>query len=147
MSPFGGSKNDDQDGVAAMTAEIERVSSLPLRQLAAEVMIRGFGSDGPGGPGKPGTIEAPTMLAVPRTTVTTIAVGFIPPHRPRSIGMDLQSRLTQVLAEGIQLLEHACLVRAETHANAGSLAYVATRLGRAALERDAVDRILAGGEL
>ena len=30
MAPFGGSKEDDQDGIAAMTAEIERVSALPV---------------------------------------------------------------------------------------------------------------------
>jgi hypothetical protein len=100
MPAWGGSKDDDQDGIAAMNAEIERVASLPLPQLAAEVMIRGFGPDGPGGPGKPGTIEAPTMLPVPRTTVSSIAVRFIPPHRPRSIGMDLQVRLNQLIAEG-----------------------------------------------
>jgi hypothetical protein len=87
------------------------------------------------------------MLAVPRTTTAAIAVKFIPAHRPRSIGMELQVRLDQLLAEGLQILEHACLVRAEWHANSGSLCYVATRLGRAALERDAIDRILGGGSL
>jgi hypothetical protein len=145
MPAWGGSKDDDQDGIAAMNAEIERVGSLPLPQLAAEVMARGFGPDGPGGPGEPGTIEAPTMLPVPRTTVSAIAYLFIPPHRPRSIGMDLQVRLNQVIAEGVQLLEHACLVRAESHANAGGLAYVATRLGRSALQRDQVESIVGAG--
>lgn len=52
MSPRSGGKDDGRDDVAAMTAEIERVSSLPLPQLAAEMMARGLGPGAPGGPGK-----------------------------------------------------------------------------------------------
>lgn len=41
MTALFGGKDDGQDDVAAMNAEIERVDSLSLQQLAAEVMIKG----------------------------------------------------------------------------------------------------------
>jgi hypothetical protein len=87
------------------------------------------------------------MMAVPRASAATIGVKFIPEHRRGSIGMELQARMYQLIAEGLQVLEHASLVRTEWHANAGGLSYVATRLGRAALEQDAVDHVLSGGSL
>jgi hypothetical protein len=109
-------------------------------------MSKGFGPEGPGGPGKPGTLEAPTVT-VDRTTAGSIASEFTPAFRARTVGPELQLRLGQLVAEGLQLLEHASLVRAQWHTNAGTLDYAATRLGRAALEHDAVDRILGGGSL
>ena len=57
--------------------------------------------------------------------------------------------LSDLVAEGVQVLEHASLVRLKTnydgqYFNAG---YVSTRLGHAALLQNAVDKILAGGSL
>jgi hypothetical protein len=52
MPPLFGGKDEGQDDVAVMTADIDRLDALPLRELAAEVMTKGFGSDGPGAPGQ-----------------------------------------------------------------------------------------------
>jgi hypothetical protein len=46
--------------IAQMEAELERLAKLSLPELATEVMSKAFGPDGPGGSGKPGTIEDPT---------------------------------------------------------------------------------------
>ena len=55
MSPFGRKEDQGQDKQErlaqwrlATRAEFERLSSLPLIELAAEVMIRGFGPGAPG---------------------------------------------------------------------------------------------------
>jgi hypothetical protein len=37
--------------------------------LAAEVMAAGFGTEGPGGPGKPGTIEDPATVTFERVAL------------------------------------------------------------------------------
>jgi hypothetical protein len=147
LAPSFGGQKDDHTGVAAFTAEVARVNSLPLAQLAAEVMARGFGPDGPGGPGKPGTIEAPARLSVPRTTADRIAAEFSPAYRSRSVPVQLKVSLDYLIAEGLQVLEHACLVRVQSHRDIGGLDYAATRLGRAALAQGAVERVLAGGAL
>ncbi|HEY6276814.1 MAG TPA: hypothetical protein VIX86_10830 [Streptosporangiaceae bacterium] len=138
------SNEADQAAIAAMQAETDRVTALPLAQLAAEVMGKGFGPGGPGGPGQPGTLEAPTGNAAPRTTVGTIAMQFTPAYQARAVNWDMQAALNQILAEALQLLEHAALVRAEAHSNVGGLCYVATRRGRAALAAGEVERIVGG---
>jgi hypothetical protein len=55
-------------------------------------------------------------------------------------------RFSELVGEGLQVLEHASLVRGPV-ATSGGDGYAVTRLGRAALERGAVDRITAGGSL
>ncbi len=59
---------------------------------------------------------------------------------------DLFQRFAELIGEGLQVIEHASLVRGPVAAM-GADGYTATRLGRAALERGAVDRIIAGGSL
>lgn len=147
MSPDTGAKDGGHDDTATMLAEIDRLSSLSLHQLAAEVMQRGFGPGGPGAPGEPGTLESPMTRPVPRNTVGHIAAEFTPAYRSRLVSPDLQLRLAHLVSEGIQLLEHCCLIRPEVHANRGALSYAATRLGRAAVERGEVELILDGGAL
>ena len=147
MSPLFGHHDDDEPDadVAAMDAEIERVRSLTLPQLAAEIMTKGYGPDGPGGPGKPGTIESPVALTTSdRITSQEIAHVFTSAWRGRNVNQELDLRLSQLIAEGLQVLEHASLVRAEYHENVGAISFVATRHGRAALERGEVERFVAG---
>lgn len=135
------------EDTASMLAEIDRVSSLSLHQLAAEVMTKGFGPGGPGGPGQPGTLESPAARPVARATASRITAEFTPAYRSSHVSPELQLHLLDLVAEGIQLLEHSCLIRHEVHANTTALAYVATRLGRAALERGEVELILSGGAI
>jgi hypothetical protein len=58
----------------------------------------------------------------------------------------LFQRFAELVGEGLQVLEHASLVRGPVAAM-GVDGYTATRLGRAALARGAVERIIAGGSL
>jgi len=103
MSPLFGGKDDGHDDVAAMDWELERLGALALPQLAAEVMIKGFGPHGPGGPGKPGTLEAPTPSAE-RVSLNAIARAVTPAFVGRGVGPEQQLRLGALLAEGLQVL-------------------------------------------
>jgi hypothetical protein len=131
MSPLFGSKNEDQADSAAVQAEVDRLSSLPLPQLAAEVMTKGFGPDGPADDGLP--------------SIRMIVDAFVPDLG--RLDDDAHQRMNEVVSEGVQVLEHASLVRATVWGGEGGLYYTATRLGRAALENNAVDRAIAGGSL
>jgi hypothetical protein len=125
-----------------MVAEYQRLSSLPLAQLAAEVMARGFG---PGGPGATQDAEWLTGSATP----AAIAELFAPvggrgrPGLESKEDLQLDHLIEALISEALQQLEHASLVRLAVHGGQGGIAsFAATRYGRAALERDQVQRIL-----
>ncbi len=126
----------DNDG---LNAEVQRLSSLTLQQLAAEVMVKGFG---PGGPG-----------ADSYTDPADIGGVLSQPYQGRDYDQDADAQLMAMVAEGIQVLEHACLVRPVFHGQGGdhsvyyNLGWATTRLGRSALEQHGVERILGGGSL
>ena len=143
MSPLFGGHDDDQatGDVEAMSAEIARLEGLTLSQLAAEVMTKGFGPDGPGGPGRPGTIEDLETNTYARVGATEIARLMTPAFGARAVGGDLIRRLTNVVAEGLQVLENAALVRASW--NGGQPHYMATRLGRAVVSEGRVEQALS----
>jgi hypothetical protein len=131
-SPSG--KREQRDArKAALEAEADRASSLSLPQLAAEVMTKVF----------------------PVTEELRFQDGRYPPFgilvtrfAPGTGHHDekLFQRFSELVGEGLQVLEHASLVRGPV-ATMNSDGYTVTRLGRAALERGAVDRIIAGGSL
>jgi hypothetical protein len=125
--------------VAQMEAELERLAALPLPELAAEVMSKAFGPDGPGGPGKPGTIEDPTSSE--RVRMNEIARAVTPLYAGSGVGSEQQVRLTNLIAEGLQILENAALVRVSWRG--GTEDYCATRRGREALERGELPSALA----
>jgi hypothetical protein len=163
MSPFGRRKDDDgdiqsqgqeTDSNPQLDAEVARLQGLSPAQLASEVMTKGF--------------SAPYDPAVDGREIPEIADEFFP--RPdwkmRDSTVKAQVRkaqeeqtpgtteqqllvLADLVAEGVQRLEHASLVRLKTNYNGGyfNAGYAATRLGREALERNAVDQVLAGGTL
>jgi len=60
---------------------------------------------------------------------------------------DQVALLQDLVWEGVQVLEHASLVRFAAYSSEGGKFFKLTRLGQAALEKDAVDRILGGGSL
>jgi len=132
------------DDAAVLAAEIAQLDALPLAQLAVEVMVKGFGPDGPGGPGTPGTIEAPSLDAPP-VGLAEIARSVSPAYAGHGVSQELQLRFTTLVAEGLQILENASLVRITWHGGVEN--YLATRLGRTAVERGAVERVVAGGDL
>ncbi|HEX3841778.1 MAG TPA: hypothetical protein VHU85_13375 [Acidimicrobiales bacterium] len=142
MSPlFGhGDGNQDQTDKDALQAEVDRLDSLPLPELAAEVMAKGFG---PGGQGadKDGTVTVGGPNINAGVTVAALAADFV----PGAADEGLRVRRDRLVAEGFQALEHAALVRAQLHTAMGSLDYTVTRTGRAALESNSVAQILSGG--
>ena len=128
MPPPSGKKEQRDARKAALEAEADRASSLPLPQLAAEVMTKSFRVTEDGGHPSFGIL------------VTRFAPGT------SHFDEKLFQRFAELVGEGLQVLEHASLVRGPVTTNDGN-GYALTRLGRAALERGAVDRILAGGSL
>ena len=128
-----------EDDVTAMDLEIERVGSLTVAQLGAEAMIKGFGPEGPGGSGKPGTPEAPGLPEV-RVGLADIAREFTSAYAGRGVSTAQRTRLDHLIAEGLQALEHASLVRVSWRGGVDD--YTATRRGRTAIERGEVQRIL-----
>ena len=131
----------DRENVAAMQAEIQRLDALPLNELAAEVMIRGFGPGRPGGPGEPGTIEDP--VGARRIGLEHFAREFTPAFADRGVGPELNKRLMNLIAEGLQILENTALVRVSYRGN--SEHWFATRRGRQAVARGELERILDTG--
>jgi hypothetical protein len=156
MSPFGRSKDDQDDDAAnpQLDAEVARLQGLSLAQLAAEVMTKGFSAqyDPTGGPqDAPGIADAFFPRPDFKLSDSTIH-GEQRNAREQSTPGTPEYQLlvlADLVAEGVQVLEHAALVCQKTDFqgqvfNAG---YITTRLGRTALERNAVDRVLSGGAL
>jgi hypothetical protein len=147
MSPLFGHHDDATDqsqDLAALQTEVARLESLSLPQLAAQVMTKGFGPGGPGAdPQNQISTGGANINAGPE--VSDIALAFAPGGNTRAADDQLRLRLYKVVAEGLQVLEHACLIRAQMHTSMNGLDYAITRLGRSALERGEVDRVLGAG--
>jgi hypothetical protein len=143
MPPLFGHKDDEDAGSAALQTEVDRIDSLSLPALATEVMTKGFGPGGPGSdPDYTVTVGGPNINA--GATISAIATELAPGGSTDGADEVLRQRLYRLVAEGVQVLEHASLIRAQLHTAMGSLDYALTRLGRTALERGELDRILSG---
>lgn len=138
-----GKKEDEADaaggGDAAVATEIARLEGLTLAKLAADVMEKGFGPDGPGAPGKPGTIEAPALSAE-RVRLGEIVAAVTPAYTATSDAVE-QLRISNLVAEAVQALELAALVRVTWRGGTEDL--TATRRGRQAQERGEVEQLVA----
>jgi hypothetical protein len=132
MPPPSGKKEERDARKAALEAEADRASSLTLPQLAAELMTKAFTAEEL-------RVEDGRYLTLGRL-VSRFAPGTS--HHDEQ----LFQRFSELVCEGLQVLEHASLVHGPVAAM-GVYGYTATRLGRAALERGAVDRVIAGGSL
>jgi hypothetical protein len=117
---------------AALEAEADRASALSLPQLAAELMTKGF------------TATELRVVDGRYVSLGQLVTRFAPGSS--HFDEELFQRFTALVSEGLQVLEHASLVHGPVAAM-GAEGYAATRLGRAALECGAVDRIIAGGSL
>jgi hypothetical protein len=132
--PLPPGKKEQRDArKAALEAEADRASSLPLAQLAAEVMTRAF------------RVAEELGFEDGRYPGFGTLVGRFAPGTSHH-DEKLFQRFSELVGEGLQVLEHASLVRGPVPTSGGD-GYAVTRLGRAALERGAVDRIIAGGSL
>jgi hypothetical protein len=140
-----GNKEKRQAANDALLAEVERLEALPVIPLATEVMTRDFGPGGPGAddsnPMVGASVRGAGASVVAYTGISQIAKAFNPGGRD----MTLFRRLHDRLAEGLQALENAGLVRAETlgRSGASSTGYVVTRLGTDALQSGGVEPVLA----
>ena len=139
MSPLFGHGEDEGDDGVALEAEIERLNALSLPELGAETMTRGFGPGGPGAPENQGTFQAPRTDAT-RVGLSDIARQFTPAFVGRGITAEQRVRFEQLVAEGLQILERALLVRLSWRG--GTESYSATRLGHYVLQQGEVDRRL-----
>jgi hypothetical protein len=150
MSPLFGHRGEENDANfeqwrRATQAEFERLDALSLIELATEVMTKGFGPSGPGADDDSITLGQANFNSGP--TANDISYHFAPDWDQRSPDLTqedlmLRGRITKLVAEGLQELEHASLVRCQLHTDAGYLDWAATRRGRAALERGEVQSIL-----
>jgi hypothetical protein len=140
-----GSRVDRVVEADALEAEIERLDQLPLPVLAAEVMDKAFG---PGAawedPEEEATVGGPGDGA--GGTVEAMATAMAPDGSTRAVDDRTRLRLQRLVAEGVQALEHASLVRAQMHTGTGAFDYTPTRLGRTVLAAGAVAEVVGGGE-
>ncbi len=163
MSPFGRKKDDEgqsqtdgqpTDSNPQLDAEVARLQGLSPTQLAAEVMAKGFSAQyDPTDDGREVPEIADEFFPRPDWSVrdSTVKAQVREAQEEKTPGSPQQQLLVlaDLVAEGVQTLEHASLVGLKTnydgqYFNAG---YTATRLGRQALERNAVDQVLAKGTL
>jgi hypothetical protein len=133
MSPMFGHKDDDEQAGGkqvraeqwrqAAQAEVARLSALPLAELAAEVMAQGFG------PGSRGSdddaITAGQANAGAGPTADGISYRFVPDRGfssplPAPEDYQLREQAVRLVAEGLQQLEHASLVRFQLHTSMGT---------------------------
>ncbi|HWG25540.1 hypothetical protein [Actinospica sp.] len=133
MPQLSGKKEQRDARKTALEAEADRAGSLSLPQLGAEVMTKAFTEVAPVAAGELnylgfGKIVARFAPGVSRTDAK------------------LYERFSELVGEGLQVLEHASLVRFPAE-SMGADCYTATRLGRAALERGVVEHIIVGGSL
>jgi hypothetical protein len=154
MSPFGnkdkGKADEKQEKLEqwrlVLKAERDRLDSLSLPQLAAEVMVRAFGPGGPGADeehvqvGQANANAGPSLYQV--SGLFEADRGFTFPL-PTSDDLQLLESIRRLVAEGLQELEHASLIRVQMHTAMGSFDYATTRRGRAALDGGEVERIVA----
>jgi|SRR4051794_38979877 hypothetical protein len=131
MPLFGGKHEEENE---ALRDEVQRVSLLAPQALAAEVMTKGFG---PGGPADHAAAE-----------LQNIAGAFNPAESMFGIDDDALVALAQIVAEGVQVLEHACLVRfVFSGGDISRMYWTATRAGQAAIDSGQVEAALGGGTL
>jgi len=152
MSPLFGKKNTSpREGVVVGSAKsavsgseaepgspiealVARLDGLALTELGSEVMT-GVMNSAERQPGE--------LFNVAR--VLAFAVGGL----EAADAAEQDPRMRDLVGEGVQVLEQARLVRLEAWQGGQfyHVGYVPTRLGRAAVEQNAVERILAGGSL
>jgi hypothetical protein len=143
MALFGGRAERSAE-LDELEAEIERLDRLPLPALAAEVMGKAFG---PGAewedPEEEVTIGGPNVDA--GATVAGIAAEMAPGGSTKGADERTRLQLQRLVAEGVQALEHAALIRPQTHIAMQGLDYTPTRLGRTVLAAGAVAQVVEGG--
>ena len=156
MGLFGRKKQDEwEQPNPALDAELARLQALSSAQLAAEVMTKGFSSnydpsDGGWGAASIADEFCPRpRLHILRDTTIKAQVRAVKEESDPTSTRGKFAQLRDVVGEGLQTLEKASLIQQKDSFDgvATNIGYVTTRLGRDALQQNAVDRMLAGGTL
>jgi hypothetical protein len=134
MPLFGG--DDKKSGKRAeMRAELERLRGLSVAELAADIMHRGFGPDGPGSQTMSDNLAG--------ASAEDLAKAYIPTEY--GLEDELRAELYGLVAEGLQRLEHSSLVVLNLRAAGGGrtvFRYVPTRAGCAAIASGDIEQRL-----
>jgi hypothetical protein len=107
---------------------MDRLRGLPLGQLAADVIARGFDRDNRSDRG--------------RASVHDMAQRMVPGYVRQS--QDLVWELQELIGEGVQVLEHARLVQCTIVGTDRRIQWVLTRRGRQAVADGTVLNALEG---
>ncbi|MCW2981412.1 MAG: hypothetical protein JWO14_3139 [Solirubrobacterales bacterium] len=141
MSLFG-SRGEGSDDDGALEAEIQRLERLTLAALAVEVMTKAFG---PGAecedPQEEVTVGGPNIGA--GATVEGITPDMAPGGTTKGADERTRLRLQRLVAEGVQVLDHAGLIRPQMHTAMNELDYTPTRFGRKVLATGKVEGVVA----
>lgn len=123
---FGNRKEQNEQ----LQADVDRLAGMPLAELAAEVMTKGFGPGGPAGDGH--YAELSTIAGA----LTTAEGSFLDDG--------LRVAHFRLVAEAAQLLEHAGLVRYEISSSGGIVhwPWTTTRAGAEALAQNNLEDLL-----
>jgi hypothetical protein len=132
---------------AAMQAEYERLNAMPLADLATEVMARAFGPQDPGSGHDPTTVaHGSTKTSLSANSISQLFIAeFVFGWNERGPeDTVLRDRIVDLVAEGLQVLEHALLVRCQIYSEVGRFYWAATRYGRAVLDQGQLHAVLHG---
>jgi hypothetical protein len=131
-----GTRERQQAAHVALAAAVARLGSLPVPQLAAEVMAR-LGPDGPDAVSRP--LTAPEL-------VEGFAEGALLAGLPAGDN-EVRRQLVLLVLEGLQALEHASLICFQYNSHGiGHLSYMLTRRGQAALWHGTVEASVRASE-
>jgi hypothetical protein len=139
-----GDRSDRSAEAELLDAEIERLDRLPMPVLAAEVMAKAFGP-GAGWEDLEEEVTVGGSNVDGGATVTGIARAMAPDGSTRGADERTRLRLQRLVAEGLQALEHAALIRAQSHHAMEGLDYTPTRLGRKVLAAGAIGQVVEDG--
>jgi hypothetical protein len=135
MSPLFGDKDEMAAKRAAASAEIERLTALPARDLAAEILPLFASSGPPAGPLR--AREGSDSIA------RNVALRVAAPLGRGSVSSQTLGQLRTPIKEAIQALVNAGLLLQEFHSDGGLDVFI-TRLGQAALRDGDVVSYLNG---
>jgi uncharacterized spore protein YtfJ len=140
-----GSRGDRSAEAGELAAAVERWDQVPLPALAAEVMAKAFG---PGAAWEDPEEEVTVGGAGGAgATVAGIAAAMAPEGSIKAADERTRLRLQRLIAEAVQVLEHAELIRSQMHTAMNDLDYTPTRLGRTVLTAGAVAEVLGGEQV
>jgi hypothetical protein len=136
LDPEGSKRPRLADLAPQVGTEVQRLGTLSYAQLATEVMTKAFDAEYRAGSGL--------------QELGSVADSFLPDYAPPRLGDTTPVEVTELVdlvAEGVQVLEQARLIRPsfDYSGNPASWGWVTTRLGRSAIAGGTVASALGQG--